>query len=128
LQGYEILTNASSAPGIPDPANNEQRDAPPLGYAIAQLAGIYILAHSDRGLVVVDMHAAHERILYEQLKNAYDEKQVVRQPWLVPVTVEVSECEAERAEQAGGVFGSLALKLARGGPASVIVREIPALL
>ena len=128
LQGYETLTNTSTAPAIPEPANHERRDAPPLGYAIAQLAGIYILAQNDSGLVVVDMHAAHERILYEQLKHAYDEKQVVRQPLLVPVTVPVSECEAELAEQAGGVFERLGLKLDRVGPASVIVREIPALL
>jgi DNA mismatch repair protein MutL len=128
LQGYATLTSTTTAPAFPEPANHERRDAPPLGYAIAQLAGIYILAQNDSGLVVVDMHAAHERILYEQLKNAYDENQVVRQPLLVPVTVAVSEREAELAEQAGGVFERLGLKLERVGPASVIVREIPALL
>lgn len=128
IQGYEVLANTSTAPAMPEPVNVQREGSPPLGFAIAQLAGIYILAQNDSGLVVVDMHAAHERVVYEQLKNAYDEKHIVRQPLLVPVTVAVSEREAELAEQAGDVFERLGLKLDRVGPASVVVREIPALL
>src|SRR5690606_24008718 len=123
-----VLANTSTAPAMPKPVNLQREGLPPLGFAIAQLAGIYILAQNDSGLVVVDMHAAHERIVYEQLKNAFDEKHIVRQPLLVPVTVAVSEREAELAEQAGDVFERLGLKLDRVGPASVVVREIPALL
>lgn len=128
LQAYEVLTDTSTAPAIPEHPRVSQEKAPPLGFAIAQLAGIYILAENDSGLVVVDMHAAHERIVYEQLKTAYVEQHIVRQPLLVPVSVAVSEHEAELAEQARDVFERLGLGVERLGPAAVVVREIPALL
>ena len=106
----------------------EQEEIPPLGYAIAQLAGIYILAENVDGLVVVDMHAAHERIVYEKLKKAFDSDDMVRQPLLVPVTIAVSETEADQAEASSAVFEKIGLVLDRSGPTGIVVREIPALL
>jgi DNA mismatch repair protein MutL len=103
-------------------------EIPPLGYAIAQLSGIYVLAENADGLVIVDMHAAHERIIYEKLKRAFDSKEIVRQPLLVPVTMAVSESEAALAEDNAEVFGRLGLLVSRSGPSSVVVREVPALL
>jgi DNA mismatch repair protein MutL len=126
LRGYEVLSDASAAAGEPEARGRE--NVPPLGFAIAQLAGIYILAENANGLVVVDMHAAHERILYEQLKDSFDQRNIVRQPLLVPVSVTVSESEAALAEGAEEVFLRVGLAVDRSGPTSVIVREVPALL
>ena len=103
-------------------------DMPPLGFAIAQLHGIYILAQNAGGLVVVDMHAAHERITYERLKIAVDQQGVQSQPLLVPVNLSVSEREADTAEQFAEEFRSLGVELARVGPESLLVRQIPVLL
>jgi DNA mismatch repair protein MutL len=74
------------------------------------------------------MHAAHERIVYEKLKTAFDDKSIVRQPLLVPVTIAVSESEATRVESTSGVFEDLGLVVERSGPTSLVVRETPALL
>jgi len=118
LQGYQALANATGT----------QQDVPPLGYAIAQLGGVYVLAENEQGLVLVDMHAAHERIVYEKLKAGYDDKAVVRQPLLVPETVSVAESEADLVEQSRDVLDGLGLVIDRSGPASLVVREVPALL
>jgi len=103
-------------------------DVPPLGFAVAQLAGVYILAENREGLVVVDMHAAHERIIYEKLKRGYDDRGLVRQPLLVPETIAVAESEADLVEQSGDVLVTLGLVVDRSGPTSLTVREVPALL
>lgn len=103
-------------------------DMPPLGFAIAQLHGIYILAQNAQGMVIVDMHAAHERITYERLKQAVDEQGVASQPLLVPVTLAVSEREADTAEQFAAEFLQLGVELARMGPENIVVRRIPVLL
>ncbi len=108
--------------------DEDARDIPPLGFAVAQLAGVYILAENADGLVVVDMHAAHERITYEKLKRGFDEQSVVRQPLLVPVTVAVAESEAQLVETNTETFESLGLIIDRSGPTSLVVREVPALL
>ncbi|MGB5164662.1 MAG: hypothetical protein WBN61_05355, partial [Woeseiaceae bacterium] len=118
LQGYQALANAADT----------QQDVPPLGFAIAQLGGVYVLAENERGLVLVDMHAAHERIVYEKLKTGFDDKAVVRQPLLVPETVSVAESEAELVEQSRHVLDELGLVVDRSGPGSLVVRELPALL
>lgn len=101
---------------------------PALGYALAQLHGIYILAQNAQGLVLVDMHAAHERITYERLKCAYDAQAVATQPLLVPVGVAVGEREADAADDAQALFAELGFVVERAGPESLLVREIPALL
>lgn len=106
----------------------EQSDVPPLGFAIAQLHGIYILSQNALGLIVVDMHAAHERITYERLKIAIDAENVVSQPLLVPVSMAVSDREADAVEQFQAEFLALGVELARTGPESLVVRRIPVLL
>ncbi|MGH8125125.1 MAG: DNA mismatch repair endonuclease MutL [Rhodanobacteraceae bacterium] len=103
-------------------------EAPPLGYALAQLAGIYILAENAQGLVLVDMHAAHERVTYEKLKAARDEHVVRAQHLLVPEAVAVSEREAAAAEEFAETLAACGLELDRSGPRQVTVRKIPAAL
>jgi DNA mismatch repair protein MutL len=100
----------------------------PLGYAIAQLHGIYILAQAQGGLVLVDMHAAHERTTYERLKAALGSQRVASQPLLVPVPVAVSVAEADEAEAHAGLFDELGIELSRSGPTQLLVRATPALL
>ena len=99
-----------------------------MGFAIAQLAGVYILAENRDGLIVVDMHAAHERITYEKLKKSFADRSIVRQPLLVPVTLSVAENEADRVEQSAQELESLGLTVDRVGPTRLVVREVPALL
>jgi len=101
---------------------------PPLGYAIAQLHGIYILAENADGLIVIDMHAAHERIGYEKLKSAHDGIGLRAQPLLVPLTVAVAEREAEVAEREADTLAALGFDVTRSGPQSLSVRSVPALL
>jgi DNA mismatch repair protein MutL len=103
-------------------------DIPPLGFAVAQLAGTYVLAENSDGLIVVDMHAAHERILYEKLKQNFDDNAVVRQPLLVPTMISVAESEADLAAQSSDVFEKIGLVIDRAGPTTLVVREVPALL
>jgi DNA mismatch repair protein MutL len=103
-------------------------DIPPLGYALAQLKGIYILAENAQGLVLVDMHAAHERITYERLKTAMAAEGLRGQPLLVPESLAVSEREADCAEEHAAWFALLGFELQRLGPESLAVRQIPALL
>jgi DNA mismatch repair protein MutL len=124
LTGYRALSGASATEVRPGPAGA----IPPMGFAIAQLSGIYILAENADGLVVVDMHAAHERIVYEKLKNAFDDKEIIRQPLLVPTSVSVSEAEANLAEESGKLFQKLGIVLDRQGPTRLVIREVPALL
>ena len=109
------------------PANDDET-LPPLGNAIAQLHGIYILAESADGLVVVDMHAAHERIGYEKLKAAHDGEGVRVQPLLVPLSVAVSEREADVAEREAATLAQLGFEVGRSGPQTLLLRGVPALL
>ncbi|MEO6138496.1 MAG: DNA mismatch repair endonuclease MutL [Luteimonas sp.] len=101
---------------------------PPLGHAIAQLHGIYILAETVDGLIVVDMHAAHERIGYERLKSAHDGVGVRVQPLLVPHAVAVSEREADIAGSEATTLGALGFEVSRTGPQKLLLRGVPALL
>lgn len=103
-------------------------EAPPLGYAIAQLKTIYILAENVHGMVLVDMHAAHERITYEKLKNGRACSNLRSQILLVPLSVPVSAKEAAAAEEHGEALADWGLELSRSGPSAVLVRRIPALL
>jgi DNA mismatch repair protein MutL len=103
-------------------------DIPPLGYAIAQLKGIYILAENAQGLVVVDMHAAHERITYERMKVAYAKGGLQTQPLLVPESIAVSEREADCAEEFAEIFTALGFELQRAGPESLVIRQLPVIL
>ncbi len=121
------------APQIADPPAAplpEERTSgmPPLGFALGQLHGIYILSQNAEGLVLVDMHAAHERITYEQLKLAWEQEKVRPQPLLVPLSMAVSTREADFAESEPQVFSRLGFTVERAGPETLVVREIPALL
>ncbi len=112
--------------GLGEAADNEE--VPPLGYALAQLKGVYILAENANGLVLVDIHAAHERITYERMKNARDTERIRSQPLLVPMSIAVSEREAACAENSSEMFGELGMKVERVGEESLVVRELPVLL
>ncbi|KAF0862596.1 DNA mismatch repair endonuclease MutL [Pseudomonas sp. LD120] len=114
----------ATAAAMPD----GQGDIPPLGYALAQLKGIYILSENALGLVLVDMHAAHERIMYERLKVAMASEGLSGQPLLVPESIAVSQREADCAEEHAGWFQRLGFELQRLGPESLAIRQIPALL
>jgi DNA mismatch repair protein MutL len=114
-----------SAPTLPP---ESEEGPPPLGYALAQLHGIFILAQNEDGLILVDMHAAHERITYEGLKRAREAEGVRSQRLLVPVAVAVSEGEADRAEEARPALEALGLRVDRVAPGQLLVREVPALL
>ena len=103
-------------------------EVPPLGYAIAQLHGIYILAENAEGLVVVDMHAAHERIGYERLKTAHDGIGLRAQPLLVPLSLAVGERDADVAEREAPTLAELGFDVIRSGPQTLSVRSVPALL
>jgi DNA mismatch repair protein MutL len=107
---------------------HDDASVPPLGYAVAQLHGIYILAENADGLIVVDMHAAHERIGYEKLKTAHDGIGLRAQPLLVPMTLAVAEREAEVAEREADTLAALGFDVTRSGPQSLSVRSVPALL
>jgi DNA mismatch repair protein MutL len=122
--------SAATVGGAPRPALPASDDAtlPPLGHAIAQLHGIYILAETVDGLIVVDMHAAHERIGYEKLKAAHDGVGVRQQPLLVPQQVAVSEREAETAEREAATLAELGFEVSRAGPQALLLRAVPALL
>ncbi len=121
---------AESASSFAAPAMIPAADdvAPPLGFAVAQLHGIFILAENVEGMVLVDMHAAHERITYERLKSAWAEDKVRSQPLLVPLSMAVSTREADFAEQSPEVFERLGFVIERAGPETLSVREVPALM
>jgi len=114
------------APGARDAADSDGEH--PLGHAIAQLHGIYIVAQSAEGMVLVDMHAAHERILYERLKAAMDSGRGPRQALLVPALLEVTEGEALLAEQHARELDAAGFTVDRAGPATLAVREVPVAL
>ncbi|MBJ7553255.1 DNA mismatch repair endonuclease MutL [Marinomonas spartinae] len=101
---------------------------PPLGFAIAQLHGVYILSESESGMILVDMHAAHERIVYERMKQSFYDKTIASQPLLVPINVSVSQSEADLVEENGDVFLAFGFKVERTGLESVMVREVPIIL
>lgn len=103
-------------------------EVPPLGFAIAQLKGVYILAENEHGMVLVDMHAAHERITYERMKVAYAGEGIKTQPLLVPESIAISEREADCAEEHKALFKTLGFQVARMGPETLVIREIPAIL
>ena len=119
----EILNEAISQP-IPDATEG----MPPLGYAIAHLHSIYILSETEKGIILVDAHAAHERITYERLKQQYHSGRVPSQPLLLPLKIQVSSSEADLVEQDHEFFTALGFELNRTGPEAIVLRSTPALL
>ena len=100
----------------------------PLGYALGQLGGIYILAQNEQGLIVVDMHAAHERIVYEKLKTAFDQQQMPTQPLLIPVSFTANALDVATAEEEQDVLARLGFDIAPLSPTTLAVRTMPAML
>ena len=107
---------------------DDQSEFPPLGYARAQIHGVYVLAENKEGMVLVDMHAAHERITYERLKQAREGTGISAQPLLVPVSMAVSEKEASSAEEHNNVFSALGFEIDRTAPEALRIRQIPVML
>jgi DNA mismatch repair protein MutL len=124
VEAYQEFTAPLGAPA----EVGEDEQIPPLGYALAQLKGIYILAENRHGLVLVDMHAAHERVMYERLKTAMAMEGLKGQPLLVPQSMALSEREVDCAEEHAEWFAKLGFELQRMGSESLAIRQIPALL
>ena len=125
---HEPGSGAAREAMVISPAPVAESGVPPLGYALAQLHGIYILAATPDGLVLVDMHAAHERITYERMKASLASGRVVTQPLLVPLPVAVSRREADLAEAESAALAANGFVVERRGPESLAIREVPALL
>ena len=106
----------------------DDAEVPPLGYAIAQLHGIYILAQNKEGLITVDMHAAHERITYERMKTACQNEELKMQPLLVPVSIALSQSEADCAETEQEELLIIGIELERVAAESILVRQVPSIL
>ncbi|MEO8938908.1 MAG: DNA mismatch repair endonuclease MutL, partial [Burkholderiaceae bacterium] len=128
-RAFSVFDGATIASSTTPPATTtETLDESGLGFALAQLLGIYILAQNARGLVLVDMHAAHERILYERLKNGLDAGQVPVQGLLIPVTLRADAREVGTVEESADVLASLGFDIAVLSPTTLVVRALPALL
>lgn len=116
---YRGLHEESAAP---------EPQVPPLGFALGQLQGVYILAENADGMVMVDMHAAHERVVYEKMKTAYQQQHIIKQSLLIPLTVALSERETDQVEAAQDYFAQLGFDVARISKESVAIRAVPQLL
>ncbi|TDV35193.1 DNA mismatch repair protein MutL [Paraburkholderia caballeronis] len=121
---------AASAPFVPPPSAHDfnAADDHPLGFALGQIHGIYVLAQNARGLVIVDMHAAHERILYEQFKHALAERSLAVQPLLIPLPMTADPVEVGVVDEEKATLDALGFDLAALSPTSIAIRAVPALL
>ena len=126
--GYQASFQAQQPQSEAETEVSGHSGMPPLGFALAQLQGVYILAQNASGLVLVDMHAAHERIVYERFKQSFEDAGITAQPLLVPLTVAVSDIEAELAEKSAELLAELGLEVDRLDREKLVVRSIPAIL
>ncbi len=127
----EQINRYSQLYSTPVPESQQPSPAgaiPPLGYALAHIHNIYILAETAQGVILVDAHAAHERITYERLKLQYQQHSLVSQPLLLPIRLSVSVAEAELAEQEQAFFTELGFEVNRAGPETLVLRATPAIL
>ena len=106
----------------------EKPDMPKLGFAVAQLHGIYVVAQNEQGIILVDMHAAHERILYEQFKSALAENKIESQQLLMPISVILNDKEVRLVEDCQNIFSELGFVIESSSENSIVVRQVPALL
>lgn len=120
----DSLVKSTSAPEIVE----EEKKIPLLGFALGQLHGIYILAQNERGLIIVDMHAAHERIVYEKLKSALENQAVSTQQLLIPITFQADSLEVVTVEENSATLCNLGFDIAVLSPTALIVRAVPAIL
>ncbi|SDV49447.1 DNA mismatch repair endonuclease MutL [Chitinasiproducens palmae] len=125
--GSDSAANVASTASLSAPAN-PARDDCPLGFALGQLHGVYILAQNAYGLVLVDMHAAHERILYERFKQALDTRAVAVQPLLLPLAMPADDVEIGTAAENRQTLAALGFEFAQLSPNSLAIRAVPALL
>ena len=127
--GFDMLSQLTRpSQSIAPTEDSGEADIAPMGYALAQLHGVYILSQTRDGMIIVDMHAAHERITYEALKQALDERGLVSQPLLIPITVHVSQREASLVEEANDLFEQFGLGVQRVGPETIRIEHVPAIL
>ncbi|GHE20455.1 DNA mismatch repair endonuclease MutL [Halomonas urumqiensis] len=126
LQERALASQARAA--RPPLAQHDDTRAPPLGYAVAQLHGVYIVSQSERGMILVDMHAAHERIVYERMKTQVHGGALDAQPLLVPVSLAASPAEVATAESEREAFVRFGVELDVAGPETLLVRQLPTLL
>ncbi len=127
--GFDMLSRVTKpSKSIVPTEDSGEADIPPMGYALAQLHGVYILSQTRDGMIIVDMHAAHERITYEALKQALDDRGLVSQPLLIPITVHVSQREASLVEEAHDLFEQFGLGVQRVGPETIRIEHVPAIL
>jgi DNA mismatch repair protein MutL len=124
---YETLFGRIGKPEAAPPPEASP-EIPPLGFALGQMHGVYILAQNAKGLVIVDMHAAHERVTYEKLKAALDHRAVAMQPLLIPVSFHAGALDVAVAEEHAAAFGALGFDIAMLSPTTLAVRALPALL
>lgn len=131
-QADALQVNIHEAPGNAISEGNAYSNDFPLGFAVAQIHGVYVLAQNAQGLVVVDMHAAHERIMYEKLKNALDRKSVAMQPLLIPVSFNADKLEVSTVQEVlasnDASLQQLGFDIAILSPATLAVRAVPSLL
>ena len=118
----------SFSPSVQTGSKIEEQAFHPLGYAIAHVHNIYILSETDKGIILVDAHAAHERVNYERLKKQYHDGNVPSQPLLLPLKIQISSAEAELAEEQHEFFMGLGFEINRSGPETIVLRSTPALL
>jgi DNA mismatch repair protein MutL len=126
FQAPAVEPNVSA--NSPFTAPESVRDTHPLGQAIGQLHGVYVLAQNAEGLVLIDMHAAHERILFERLRTQADQRSIVSQPLLVPAVFTAEDIEVALVEESSEALYGFGLELAPMGPTTIAVRAVPALL
>ncbi len=120
-----MVSHAMSATA---PTGSDEAEIPPLGFALAQLHGVFVLAQNQQGMIMVDMHAAHERITYERMKQALAGEGINSQPLLLPVSLHVSKREADLCEEQAPWLNKLGLEIDRISDESVVVRSVPVML
>lgn len=125
---YEIVTRETADPANTAGGSAAADDSHPLGYAIGQIHGVYILAQNQAGLILVDMHAAHERVMYEKFKNAWDKRLLASQPLLIPVTIQTDAVHVAAAVEHAAILEEIGFSMTALSPTSLAVRAVPQLL